>query len=268
MKRRSWKPSAELSPYIERYWSWESEAGDPLPTLLPGTGHDVFFHAETPFRGAPGRAHLLCVRTRPWPLEAAGRVAFTAVRFRMGALRHFCRAGAEELIDRSVAVEDLWGLEGRRWAGRILAAPDPQTRLDLLNGQLARWLRACRRGDGWVDAAAGRLYRGHAECRIEAVAAEMSIGRRQMERGFRAALGMSPKGFQRLARFQQTARELLLSKSAAGLDAALAHGYYDQSHFIREFESFAKVAPGAFLTPRNFMSHFYNPPGSASGIPT
>lgn len=268
MERRSWQPSKELAPYIERYWSGESGPGELLPTLLPGTGHDVFFHEGTPFRAAAGRAHLLCVRTRPWPLEAAGRVAFTAVRFRMGALRHFCRVGAEELFDRSVAVEDLWGREGGRWAGRILETEDARGRLELLNGQLARWLRAHRRDDAWVDAAAGRVYRGHAECRIEAVAAEMAVGRRRMERGFQAALGMSPKEFHRLARFQQTARELLLSKSAAGLDAALAHGYYDQPHFIREFESFAKVAPGAFLTPRNFASHFYNPPGSASGIPS
>ena len=266
MKRRSWKPSAELAAHIERYWTWESGPGEPLPTLLPGTGHDVYFHAGAPFGAAAGRAHLVCVRTRPWALEAAGRVAFTAIRFRMGALRHFCRVGAEELFDQSVAVEDLWGREGGRWAGRIVEAEDARERLELLNGQLARWLRIHRRGDDWVDAAAGRVYRGHAACRIEAVAAEMGVGRRRMERGFRAALGMSPKEFHRLARFQQTVRELLLAKSAAGLDAALAHGYYDQPHFIREFEAYAKVAPGAFLTPRNFASHFYNPPESVSGI--
>ena len=266
MKRRSWKPCAELAPYVERYWTWESGPGEPLPTLLPGTGHDVFFHAGAPFGSVSGRAHVLCVRTRPWALAAAGRVAFTAIRFRMGALRHFCGIGAGELFDRSVAVEDLWGREGGWWAERMLGTENLQARVELLNGQLVRWLRTCRRGDGWVDAAAARLYRGHAECRIEAVAAEMGIGRRQMERGFQAALGMSPKGFHRLARFQHTVRELLLAKSAAGLDAALAHGYFDQAHFIREFEAFAKESPGRFLTPRNFVSHFYNPPGSASGI--
>lgn len=266
MKRRSWKPSAELAPYIERYWSGESGAGEPLPTLLPGTGHDVFFHDGASFVSGAGRGYLLCVRTRPWRLEAAGRVAFTAIRFRAGALRHFCGVGAGELFDRCVGVEALWGREGGRWAERILETPDPQTRLDLLNGQLVRWLRAGRRRDGWVDAAAARLYRGHAAGRIESVAAEMGVGRRRLERGFRAGLGLTPKGFQRLARFQQTVRELLLAKTASGLEAALAHGYYDQPHFIREFEAFAQVAPGAFLTPRNFVSHFYNPPGSAWSI--
>ena len=61
-------------------------------------------------------------------------------------------------------------------------------------------------------------------------------------------------------------RHLLLARETDYLDAALERGYYDQAHFIREFEAFAKESPGRFLTPRNFMSHFYNPPGSASGI--
>ena len=266
MTTSSWKPCAELAPYVERYWTWTSGLGEPLPIVLPGTGNDLFIHHGTPFACANGRAHVLCVRRRRWPLEPVGATVFTAVRFRMGGLRHFCRAGLGEMFDQSISAEQLWGLDGRRWGERVAGAVDGRTRVGLIEGQLVKWLRAWRRADGWIDAVAASLYYGHAECRIDAVAEGLPIGRRQLERSFKAALGMSPKAFHGLARFQHAARDLALGRLSGSLDAALAHGYFDQAHFIRAFESFAGVSPGGYLASRGGTSHFYNPPGGASAI--
>ena len=267
MKANSWKPCAELSPYIERYWAWESSPSQSLPVLLPGTGNDLFIHFKKPFAHIPGPAHVLCVRSRPWPLESSEPTAFIAVRFRMGSLRHFCRFGLGELFDRAVAVEELWGQEGQRWVEQVVLTSRFSLCRDVIESQLLRWLRRHRRPDVETDWAASRLYYGHATCRMDELAASVQISRRHLERTFQSALGLSPKAFHRLARFQQTVRDLLVTPSSDGLDTALAHGYYDQSHFIREFESFAKVAPTAFLTRRNFMSHFYNPPAALSATP-
>ena len=266
MQMLSWRPCAELAPYVERYWTWASGPGQPLPILLPGTGNDLFIHDQAPFAPAHGRAQLLCVRTRPWPLKAMGPTAFMAIRFRMGALRHFSPVGLGEIFDQAVAVESLWGPAGQRWVARILAAPDYRARMVLIEAQLLDWLRLFRRANRGIDAVAAHLYYEHATCRIEDVAARFSIGRRHMERTFKEALGVSPKAFQRLARFQQTVRDLWLAPAADGLATALAHGYFDQSHFIREFESFAHATPAAFLASRKTMAHFYNPPHSASAI--
>ena len=267
MMTRSWKPCGELAPYIERYWFWESSAACPLPVLLPGTGNDLFIHFKRPFASIRSPAHLLCVRSRPWPLEPDGPTAFVAIRFRMGALRHFCRFGMGELFDQAVSVEQLWGREGVRWAEQAGMEFRSPRAGGILETQLIRWLRRYRRMEAEIDWTAARLYYGHAECRVEDLASSVRISRRHLERTFKSAMGLPPKAFQRLARFQHTVRDLLFAPARGGLDAALAHGYYDQSHFIREFESFAQVPPMAFLNRRNFMSHFYNPPAALSAIP-
>ena len=257
------KPGAELSPFIDRYWSWNSRVGEPLPTMMPGTGHDLIFHDGIPFSPASGPAHLICVRSRPIPLIAGGPVSFTAVRFRFGALRHFCRFGLAEFFDQSINVEDLWGAAGRRWAERILFAPDFGTRVVLMEKQLTEWLHSFLRADRWIDQVAHHLYYEHADCRLHQMVDRYPVGPRQFERVFRNALGMTPKQFHRLSRFHHTVRDLMLNPEAGTLDIALAHGYFDQPHFIHEFESFVQVSPFAFMLSRAGMSHFYNPPGSS-----
>ena len=267
MKANSWKPCAELAPYIERYWSWESGPDRSLPILLPGTGNDLFVHFQQPFSPINHPAHVLCVRSRPWPLKSDGPTAFIAIRFRMGALRHFCRLGLGELFDQSVTVEQLWGREGQQWAENVALKSRSTFCRAVIEESLLRWLRRCRRPDGVIDGVAARLYYDHANCRVEDLASNFHMGRRHLERRFKAAMGVSPKAFHRLARFQHVVRDLFLTPSNDGLDTALAHGYYDQSHFIREFESFAQVTPSSLLNHRNFMSHFYNPPQGLSAIP-
>ena len=80
------------------------------------------------------------------------------------------------------------------------------------------------------------------EAGIAEVARSLALGERQLERRFLAQVGVSPKRFAALARFE---RALDIMKRAPSLtDAAFAAGYYDQSHFIREFRRFAGVAPG------------------------
>jgi AraC-like DNA-binding protein len=51
---------------------------------------------------------------------------------------------------------------------------------------------------------------------------------------------------------------LLLQRKRKYLDVALEHGYYDQSHFLKEFKNYVSEYPTSFLQEQNFMSHFYN----------
>lgn len=73
-------------------------------------------------------------------------------------------------------------------------------------------------------------------------AADLRWSERRLERTFNEQIGLSPKLFARIIRFQS----LLSSADKDGsalLDHAFAAGYYDQSHMIRDFRNFAGVTP-------------------------
>lgn len=264
-------PDDALKPFIDRLWGWESLPDEcvPLPTVLPGTGAELYFHYRMPFhriaaQGTPSvcdTAHLLCVRHRPIPLCSSNDLGFIAVRFRAGMLHRFTDIPGQELIDRDLSVADLWGRAGKELGLGVAEADSTLERLRLIQGFLLKQLRT-KPADKLVEHAVSALYRESSSISIAHLALRLEIGQRQMERRFLAITGQSPAEVRRLGRFQKVVRTLLLAPSATPLDVALAHGYYDQSHFSRDFSELACAPPGRFLQMAQAKTHFYNTPRS------
>lgn len=102
--------------------------------------------------------------------------------------------------------------------------------------------------DPLVERAVALLASCEDDGRIAHVARMLDVSERQLERRFLARVGLSPKRFAALRRFE---RALELATTAPSLTrVALDAGYYDQSHFIRDFKRFAGASPSALLESR------------------
>lgn len=257
-------PCAALAPYVDRFWGWEAPRETVnLPLLLPGTGAELFFHYGTPFRyadkaGAPRvvpRVHLLCLRGAPLPLLPTGGIGFLAVRFAAGAVHRFTRVPGPAWMDEMVTPGDLWGPDGRQLVAQVMDAGDPRRRIALVQLFLLRRLQT-EPHDALVAEAVGRIYREAAGIALRPL--ETAVGYRQMVRRFRAVTGQTPVDVRQASRLQKAVRTMLLDPGTAPLDAALAQGFYDQSHFIRAFRAWSGMTPAAFLRTHGGASHFYN----------
>ena len=82
--------------------------------------------------------------------------------------------------------------------------------------------------------------------RIDAVVGDLNVSARKLERQFLTQVGMTPKLFSRLVRFDRAVRDLASRGATPWSQFALAHGYSDQAHFINEFREFAGVTPAEF----------------------
>lgn len=260
-------PHPLLRACIDRYWGWECEPSErvTLPRVLPGTGVELFLHHGTPFQHAAAegtrclpRHHTLCVRRRALPLAPVVGAGFVAVRFRAGRLARLTALPVAECLDQPLPIEALWGTPGRDLAERVAAAADFPQRVELIERFLLQQLDR-RRDDPLVTAAVDRLYRASSELTIAQLAGQLGIGRRQLERRFLAAEGLTPAAFRGRVRFQKTVRQLMLEPSRPLLETALAHGYYDQSHFCRDFRRLAGRSPAGHLAQAQRATHFYNP---------
>lgn len=277
MRRFHVLPDPVLRPFIDRLWGWESGQGEEiaLPTLLPGTGAELYFHYRQPFRhltpqGQPVAcppAHLLCLRSRPLALCPSGDLGFIAVRFRAGMLHRFTPVPAGELLDRILPADELWGRSGLAVMHGVAASATAPTRLRLIQDFLLDCLRA-KAADDLAEHAVAALYRESAGISIAQLATRLRLGRRQLERRVRALSGQTPAELRRLGRLQKSVRALLLAPGTALLDVALANGYYDQSHFNRDCRQLAQASPGRLLQMARAKTHFYNTPHNASGMMT
>lgn len=255
--------SAVLAPYVERIWCWEGRPEE-LPTVLPGTGAElVIQHSGGIVAHMPSgpyrlpEAHLLCLRRERWRLTAAEPVAFTAVRLRAGALAGLCPVPTAAIADQVVAAADVFGAAAARLVAAVRAGGALGERAARIESVLSGLLAGAAPPDPRVAAAVARIYRDPATVRVNQIGSGVGLSVRHLRRGFLAAVGVPPKEFQQLARFQRVVRTLLLSEPESHLAVALAAGYYDQSHYIKDVRRLTGVRPTELLT--GSVPHFYYP---------
>lgn len=81
---------------------------------------------------------------------------------------------------------------------------------------------------------------------------------RHINKIFKCEMGMSPKTFCRIVRFQRTLECLSYQSDVKLADVAVDYGYYDQAQFIKEFKHFCNLTPGeykAMVYQRGFKEH-------------
>jgi AraC-like DNA-binding protein len=268
MRYREWAPHPALSPWIECFWSAaDSDAPKGArENVLPDGCPEWIFHLEAPYRRIASEGYaeqppsfVVGTTTGPFAIETTGPVSTFGVRFRPGGVSVFLPLPVSELTDLAAATEDLWNADGRLLEEEMREAPDSGSQRATIERFLlsrTRPDRAARRG---VDAAVALLLGGRGAVSIADVAARIGKSRRQLERAFSEAVGVSPKTLARLARFQN-----VLRRSGRGrprwAELAAECGYADQAHLIREFKEFAGESPAGLDTSRGDLApHFVDP---------
>ena len=153
----------------------------------------------------------------------------------------------EAYNDAVIPLDEALGSGAAHLLERLAETPSWAERLDLLDAAFddtdgvaplspeVAWLRR------QLDESGGRA-------RVEPLMDETGWSRRHVTERFRRQLGVSPKSYARLLRFEQAS--WLLAQPASGrtvADVATEAGYYDQSHLTRDFVALAGVTPGTFL---------------------
>jgi AraC-like DNA-binding protein len=98
-----------------------------------------------------------------------------------------------------------------------------------------------------INVAARYLFQCHGAVKIPSLGRQGALSLRQFERLFRAEVGMAPKAFARIARFQAAMDAKLASPTRTWLDIAHSFGYFDQMHMVHDFEQLGRNTPTQVL---------------------
>ena len=236
-------PAHALDRHVASYFSVSLPPGSrgSVRTLPEGCA-DVMFDL-----GSQPRGWLSGPRTRARIFEHTGPVELLGAQLQPGVARLLTSTPARELLDATLPLEQVL-------AGGDLAVPTLLGALQRATGSPARCAELDRFllqrfGGACVDprvslALESVIERGGA-ADVSELARAVAASPRNLTRLFHAWVGMSPKLFCRMVRFQNVLRHLAAGGKPdwAALSAEL--GYADQSHLIRDFGDFAQVSPGA-----------------------
>src|SRR5262249_9327051 len=135
-----------------------------------------------------------------------------------------------------------------------LADLDEAVRIERLESHLVRARSGAPRPTSSIDmtAVAAHMLRQRGRVTIDTMASHAGVSRQHFSRQFREQLGIAPKRYCRLARFQSGLAPAHSQKKINWAETALALGYADQSHMIAEFRQFSSLTPQALVSGRWF----------------
>ncbi|MBO0828427.1 MAG: AraC family transcriptional regulator [Streptosporangiales bacterium] len=183
----------------------------------------------------------------PKVVDPADQAAVICVAFRPGGAYPFFAAPQSAAAGQLVGLDDLWGRAGSRLRERLLDAPTPEERLRLVERALLERAADALRPDAATAYAVAALGRG---VPVASVVDRLGRTPRAFIRSFTERVGLPPKQFARIRRFQRLLASIPHDRPADWARLAACCGYYDQSHLIRDFRSLAGTTPARYR-PRN-----------------
>ncbi len=233
---RQFAPPAHLAPWVECVWTLKGVAPGAMETILPDGRMELVVHQAN--RPAGQDASFVTGQiTGPVTLHPAGEMLTRGWRLRPAAAGSFLGMPASELAGQFVPLSFL--------KPRPPKAP-PDT--------------AITHAVELLEAAAGN-------CRMDDLTRAADLSPRQLDRRFLSAVGLPPKAFARIVRFQALLTAYRAGEYTRWADLALQCGFYDQAHLANEFRQFAGAPPTEFFRAPSalalLMANFSKTAGAA-----
>ncbi len=254
-------PGSRLRSLVDRFWALETLDTDPaMPSPVLPDGHvEVMLHLGAPFAevGPDGVDHtqatvLLGAQmtaaarlvTRPSALVVGARLRPYAAALLTGVPQHQLTGHIHDLaaVDRSLALKLSQHLAGRHDVWDAMNAFE----VVLFAAFAARIETSALLPTPALMHAVSVATTAHGLVRVDELASVARVTPRQLERQFALHVGLSPKRFLRILRFQHVIGALREPAPSNWPDLAVQHGFYDQAHFINDFRSFTGETPGAW----------------------
>lgn len=254
MEYREYPPHHLLSNYIECYWS--AMADQPpfraQESLIPdGTIELMFNFGDNYSQIVDGEkaevkgSHIIGIRKQSLLISQTHKQNIFSVRFKPGGSYPFFRLPAHLFSNQFVTINNLLNKEYTLLEEQ-LAECSNEERVPLMNNFLLKKLDNLPPHWDFVTRASRELLH-QPSMKITELAYQFNTNYKTLERRFSMVLGITPSELLKIKRFNDAVLAMYSCRHHSLTAIAYECGYYDQSHFIREFKQLSHFTPREFL---------------------
>jgi AraC-like DNA-binding protein len=174
-----------------------------------------------------------------------------SICFKPGGARPFLPMPASEVANQVVDLFTLWGTAAFDLREQLHAAQSRTKMVRILEQFLLAHVAWERTPHPVVPFALASFQAGKERRSISEVIVQLGVSPKRFIHLFEEAIGLTPKVFCRRLRFQEVLRLIENGLRISWADLALDCGYFDQAHFIHNFQAFSGLTPQAYLAQRS-----------------
>jgi AraC-like DNA-binding protein len=257
---RRYIPQSPLSAFVSCLWYSEGAPNThSKERLLPnGEAAIIFNLRDDPLRiyqalncgrhNSYGHAMLFGARANCFVIDTCQQERVVGIQFRAGGAFPFFRMPVCELEGESFALDDLWPMRAGEIRARLLAAESVDAMFAILECCLLDQLVRPLELHPAVTYALEQFRSPARSSSVAAVTARIGLSQRRFIQLFHQQVGLTPKTFSRVRRFQRVLCSIHAKREVDWAQLALDCGYYDQAHFIHDFQAFSGLTPRIYMT--------------------
>lgn len=251
------EPATILKKFIEGYYLVEinnSKEFLPAERVFPNGHVNMIFHYGTSskFKNKHSTEYIeprlvICgQQTAYYDVSLSGNTGMILIVFKPHGLKSFFKFPINEISNENISLNDLIKNEANELEDRLLNCSINSQRIFCIEHFLIERLILSKDFDR-VEHAIKLIARSKGQIKTQYLAKEVCLGIKQFERIFSKHVGLNPKKFISIVRFQSVIEMQRKSGNSDLIHLALENGYYDQSHFIHDFKSLTGLSPNKFF---------------------
>ncbi|HEX6181816.1 MAG TPA: helix-turn-helix domain-containing protein [Chitinophagaceae bacterium] len=256
---RKYAPSDLLVPFVECYFIWESEGIIPetLEVESPPNGFcsivfnygDLYYLQNKKYeRLKVPRQFVSGQNIYSYKLFLEGTIGIAGIVFKPAALATIFQLPVYEYTEERIDLYRIFKKEVvDKYATLIRDAVTEEDRVKVLDDFLILQYHLHKPEPDYIDHAANLIVEKNGLLQVTDLLKESCMSRRSFERKFFQKVGLSPKYYARIRRIGYLMNLIAGKKKADWSSLFHECEYYDQAHFIKDFEEFTGRSPQQYL---------------------
>ena len=264
---QQYRPSTLLADLVECYWIVRAPANtlSKQERLIPGGRIELIFNFADPLSWLLTRentqgvvmqnAFLMGPRDRIYYAYGPGTIDMAGIRFKPGGLAAFTQVPVLTILNRVVPAEYIFGSVANNWQALLYEMKTDEDKINLLDKLL---LQAVKNDDPdmqMVNRVLKTIRTNTSPMHVQSICDTTGWYYKKLERAFQKNAGYTPKHYCKIVRFNKALR-LMANSSRSLTEICYDCDYFDQSHFIKDFQQFAGTTPGSFKKEENRVASF------------
>lgn len=252
------QPTGILKGFIRHYCLMEITASEAKlqERVIPIENIQLMFHYKKPFAVCrPDQTFL----QQPYTILSGlantfsdvttqGESGVIFVEFLPAGACPFFKFPMSELENKSIDLTDALGQEVRQVEEQLYNASTVNDKISLVEQFLLKNFSPIALHDYLLVQKGIKIIMKHGgQIPAAALASSLAVSAKTLERKFAAYVGKTPRQFGKLIRFRKILADFSMVKNINLTEYAYRNGYFDQSHFIRDFKMYSGYTPKEFL---------------------
>lgn len=264
MQVNFYAPSSDLAPYVKYYWKVTTPYPAPssispsgYPELIFQFGDPVLIKLSSLDKGSVPLALIAGQITRPVDLTFSGMLQCFCVKLMPYSLRAIFRENSSNFTDTATDMEEVDPVLNHYLFHKLTDAGNDAERVRIIETTLRKMLRVNYRSVSSLSSSVLKHCLSVDKLTYSDIIANSGVSRRTLERNIKQDIGLTPKKFLKIIRFNRALSMLQERPEMNMQDIAYLNGYYDLPHFINEFKEYSGSSPTRYIREdENFNSLF------------